>query len=146
MSPLGVGDPAIQRFLDQPRFGSLATVDPDGAPFAAVVWYELVGDRILVNSAEGRRWPSNLRRDPRCSLMVEDRYDYVQILGRVRIDDNQERAQSQMERMAAKYLSDPARLAKNIATFHTEQRILIEIVPERVFAHGAPAEQQDGEE
>jgi PPOX class probable F420-dependent enzyme len=138
MSPLGIGDPGIRRFLDRPRFGSLATIDADGAPFAAVVWYELVGDRILVNSAEGRRWPANLRRDPRCSFMVEDRYDYVQILGRVRLDDNQEVAQAQMARMAAKYLSDPALLAKNLAMFKTQQRILIEITPERIGAHGKP--------
>jgi len=138
MSPLGIGDPGIRKFLDRPRFGSFATIDADGAPFAAVVWYELVGDRILVNSAEGRRWPANLRRDPRCSFMVEDRYDYVQILGRVRMDDNQEIAQAQMARLAAKYLSDPALLAKNLAMFKTQQRILIEITPERVVAHGKP--------
>jgi PPOX class probable F420-dependent enzyme len=142
MSPIGIGDPRIQRFLDRPRFGSLATIDADGAPFAAVVWYELVGDRILVNSAEGRRWPANLRRDPRCSFMVEDRYDYVQILGRVRLDDNQEAAQAQMARMAAKYLSDPALLAKNLAIFKTQQRILIEILPERVVAHGKPVAEE----
>jgi hypothetical protein len=70
--------------------------------------------------------------------MVEDRYDYVQILGRVRIDDNQEVAQAQMARMAAKYLSDPALLAKNLAMFKTQHRILIEIVPERIGAHGKP--------
>jgi hypothetical protein len=70
--------------------------------------------------------------------MVEDRYDYVQILGRVRLDDNQEVAQAQMARMAAKYLSDPALLAKNLAMFKTQQRILIEITPERIGAHGKP--------
>jgi hypothetical protein len=70
--------------------------------------------------------------------MVEDRYDYVQILGRVRMDDNQEIAQAQMARLAAKYLSDPALLAKNLAMFKTQQRILIEITPERVVAHGKP--------
>ena len=97
---------------------------------------------LLVNSAEGRRWPANLRRDPRCSFMVEDRYDYVQILGRVRIDDDQEAAQVQMARMAAKYLSDPALLAKNLATFRSQRRILIEIVPERVVAHGKPVSEE----
>ena len=50
----------------------------------------------------------------------------------------QEVAQAQMERMAAKYLSDPALLARNLATFKTQQRILIEITPERVVAHGKP--------
>jgi hypothetical protein len=43
-----------------------------------------------------------------------------------------------MARMAAKYLSDPALLAKNLAMFKTQQRILIEIVPERIGAHGKP--------
>ena len=143
MSPLGIGDPGIRRFLDRPRFGTLATTDVDGGPFAAVVWYELDGDTILVNSAEGRRWPANLRRDPRCSFMVEDRYDYVQILGRAHLDDDQGRAQSQMERMAARYLSDPALLAKNLANFQTQQRILIKIVPDQIFAHGKPAANQE---
>ena len=138
MSPRGIHDPAIRTFLDRPRFGTLSTIDADGAPFAAVVWYDLEGDTILINTAEGRRWPANLRRDPRCSFMVEDRYDYVQILGRVRMDDNQEIAQAQMARLAAKYLSDPALLAKNLAMFKTQQRILIEITPERVVAHGKP--------
>ena len=142
MSPRGIQDLAIQNFLDRPRFGTLATIDADGAPFAAVVWYELEGDTILVNSAEGRRWPANLRRDPRCSFMVEDRYDYVQILGRVRLDDDQGRAQAQMERMAARYLSDPAALARNIEVFRSQQRILIEIHVESIFASGTPAADQ----
>jgi PPOX class probable F420-dependent enzyme len=142
MSPRGIQDPAIQNFLDRPRFGTLATVDADGAPFAAVVWYELEGDTILVNSAEGRRWPANLRRDPRCSFMVEDGYDYVQILGRVRLDDDQGRAQAQMERMAARYLSDPAALTRNIKVFRSQQRILIEIHVESIFASGTPAADQ----
>jgi len=142
MSPRGIQDLAIQNFLDRPRFGTLATIDADGAPFAAVVWYELEGDTILVNSAEGRRWPANLRRDPRCSFMVEDGYDYVQILGRVRLDDDQGRAQAQMERMAARYLSDPAALARNIEVFRSQQRILIEIHVESIFASGTPAADQ----
>jgi len=142
MSPRGIQDLAIQNFLDRPRFGTLATIDADGAPFAAVVWYELEGDTILVNSAEGRRWPANLRRDPRCSFMVEDGYDYVQILGRVRLDDDQGRAQAQMERMAARYLSDPAALARNIEVFRSQQRILIKIHVESIFASGTPAADQ----
>ncbi len=142
MSPRGIQDLAIRTFLDRPRFGTLSTIDADGAPFAAVVWYELAGDTILVNSAEGRRWPANLRRDPRCSFMVEDEYDYVQILGRARLDDGQERAQVQIGRMAARYLSDPAALARNIKVFRSQQRILIEIYAESVFASGTPAADQ----
>jgi PPOX class probable F420-dependent enzyme len=143
MSPRGIHDPAIRTFLDRPRFGTLSTIDADGAPFAAVVWYDLEGDTILVNTADGRRWPANLRRDPRCSFMVEDRYDYVQILGRVQIDDDQERGQAQLKRVAAKYLSSPDLLATTLARLGAMQRILITIVPDQIFAHGKPAANQE---
>ena len=145
MSPIGIGDPRIQRFLDRPRFGSLATIDADGAPFAAVVWYELVGDRILVNSAEGRRWPANLRRDPRISLTVEQGYDYVTVLGRVTIDDDQGRAQRNMAEIAARYITKPDALAARLADFKKQQRIMFEIHPHAVLAHGVPAERRSEE-
>jgi PPOX class probable F420-dependent enzyme len=143
MSPRGIHDPAIWTFLDRPRFGTLSTLDADGAPFAAVVWYDLEGDTILINTAEGRRWPANLRRDPRCSFMVEDRYDYVQILGRAQIDEDQERGQAQLKQVAAKYLTNPELLATTLKRLGSMQRILITIVPDQIFAHGKPAANQE---
>jgi PPOX class probable F420-dependent enzyme len=143
MSPRGIHDPAIRTFLDRPRFGTLSTIDADGAPFAAVVWYDLEGDTILINTAEGRRWPANLRRDPRCSFMVEDRYDYVQILGRAKIDEDQERGQAQLKLVAAKYLTNPELLATTLKRLGAMQRILITIVPDQIFAHGKPAANQE---
>jgi PPOX class probable F420-dependent enzyme len=143
MSPRGIHDPAIRTFLDRPRFGTLSTIDADGAPFAAVVWYDLEGDTILINTAEGRRWPANLRRDPRCSFMVEDRYDYVQVLGRAQIDEDQERGQAQLKLVAAKYLTNPELLATTLKRLGSMQRILITIVPDQIFAHGKPAASQE---
>jgi PPOX class probable F420-dependent enzyme len=143
MSPRGIYDPAIRTFLDRPRFGTLSTIDADGAPFAAVVWYDLEGDAILINTAEGRRWPANLRRDPRCSFMVEDRYDYVQVLGRAQINEDQERGQAQLKVVAAKYLTNPELLATTLKRLGSMQRILITIVPDQIFAHGKPAANQE---
>jgi len=143
MSPRGIHDPAIRTFLDRPRFGTLSTIDADGAPFAAVVWYDLEGDTILINTAEGRRWPANLRRDPRCSFMVEDRYDYVQVIGRAQIDEDQERGQAQLKLVAAKYLTNPELLASTLNRLGSMQRILITIVPDQIFAHGKPAANQE---
>jgi len=61
----------VRSFLDEPHFASLASVGESGAPNQAVIWYRLQDDgRILVNSREGRRWPANLKRDPRCTLAV----------------------------------------------------------------------------
>ena len=44
--------------------------------------------------------------------------------------------------LAPPALSDPALLAKNLAIFKTQQRILIEILPERVVAHGKPVAEE----
>jgi len=63
--------PEIRAFLEEPHFASLATLGESGAPNQAVIWYRLEADgRVLVNSREGRAWPRNLKRDPRCTLAV----------------------------------------------------------------------------
>lgn len=65
--------PAVRAFLDEPFHVTIATVDEDGAPRQAVAWFRREpDDRILVNSRTPRRWPANLRRDPRVSLAVID--------------------------------------------------------------------------
>ena len=76
-------DDATRAFLEAPgRFATIATIDPDGSPLQAVVWYRLEPDgSILINSLVGRRWPDNLLRDPRMSLTVEFGYDYVAMRG-----------------------------------------------------------------
>lgn len=61
----------VRAFLEEPHFASLATVGESGAPNQAVIWYRLEPDgRVLVNSRDGRKWPANLQRDPRCTLAV----------------------------------------------------------------------------
>jgi PPOX class probable F420-dependent enzyme len=113
-------------------------VNADGAPFSAVVWYALEGEHIVFNSAEGRRWPANLRRDPRVTIMIEEGYNYVQILGRVHIIDDQEAAQAQMAKIAARYSATPEILAERIAEFKKQTRIGFELSPTAILADGEP--------
>ena len=83
-SPTAV-DP-VRAFLDDIHFATIATIDPDGTPRQAVIWYTLDGDELVLNSAVGRRWPSNLLRDPRVSISVTDHrdgYRWVGVTGRV---------------------------------------------------------------
>ena len=138
MSAERLQDPAIRAFLERPHFATLATVNADGAPFSAVVWYALEGERILFNSAEGRRWPANLRRDPRVSIMIEEEYNYVQILGRVHIIDDQAAAQAQMAKITARYSATPEVLAERIAEFKKQTRIGFELSPTTILADGDP--------
>ncbi|MFI5262329.1 MAG: pyridoxamine 5'-phosphate oxidase family protein, partial [Candidatus Limnocylindrales bacterium] len=62
-----------RRFLEAPgRYAVIATLGADGSPHQAVIWYAVDGDGILINSRVGRRWPTDLLRDPRVSLNVDD--------------------------------------------------------------------------
>ena len=64
--------PAARRFLDAPgRYAVIATLGADGAPHQAVIWYALDARGLVINSRVGRRWPTDLLRDPRVSLTVD---------------------------------------------------------------------------
>ncbi len=121
-------------FLDAPRFAVIATLDPDGAPHQAVVWYRLDGDEIVINSAEGRRWPANLRRDPRIHLSVEDGYRYVQVRGRVTADDDQAVAQADIAEMARRYHADEPEEAEDLIRdrFQRQHRVSFRFRPDRI--------------
>ena len=130
----------VRDYLAAPgRFATLATIDPDGAPRQAVVWYGLdPAGLITVNSMDGRRWPANLRRDPRCSLVVPDGadgYAFVALGGRVvETVDDQAVAQADIAAFARRYhADDPARAERVIARFRTQHRVSFRI--EIVSAH-----------
>ena len=118
----------IRAFLDGPRFATIATVDPDGAPRQAVIWYTLAGDEIVLNSAVGRRWPSNLIREPRVAFSVIDHVDgyrWIGITGVVSVVEDQATAQADIAGMARRYhADDPAKAERLIhGRFERQARI-----------------------
>ena len=44
--------PEQRAFLEENRFAVVGTVNPDGSPHLAVMWYLLDGDEVVVNSAQ----------------------------------------------------------------------------------------------
>ncbi len=61
-----------RRFLEPPgRYAVIATLGIDGSAHQAVIWYALDEQGLLVNSRVGRRWPTDMLRDPRVSLTVD---------------------------------------------------------------------------
>jgi PPOX class probable F420-dependent enzyme len=132
----------VRAFLAAPgRFATLATLDPDGAPRQAVTWYRLdPDDRLVVNSADGRRWPANLRRDPRCSIVIADPadgYSFVAVTGRVETTiDEQAIAQADIAGMARRYhADDPAEAEGTIARFRTQHRVTFRIAVLAIHDH-----------
>src|SRR5690348_2518531 len=114
-------DPRIRDFLAEARFAIIATLDEDGSPRQAAVWYGLEDDdRILLNSRSGRLWCSNLERDARVSIAVidsEDGYRWVGITGEVEeVVSDVERAREDIVALAHRYHPEGP-TESSIATF-----------------------------
>ena len=92
--------------LQGPNFASLATPMPDGAPQVSVVWIDVDGDTILVNTAEGRTKTENMRRDGRVALCLFDGNDpYRQLMVRGHVTGFvHEGADAHIDFLAKKYM------------------------------------------
>ncbi|MGC8634265.1 MAG: TIGR03618 family F420-dependent PPOX class oxidoreductase [Candidatus Limnocylindrales bacterium] len=129
--------PEVRRFLEEPgHFAVVATLNPDGSVHQAVAWYLLDGDTLILNSRVGRRWPTNLRRDPRVSVAVADAYRWVSLRGRVQAIEEQGRAQADIAAMARRYhAGDPVAAERQVQVFQQEARVSFVLRPTRVTAH-----------
>jgi len=81
----------IRRLLDGRHFAVLATINPDGAPQTSAMWVGRDGDDVLFSTVAGRRKHRNLEREPRASVTVldsDDPYNYVELRGRVTIEED----------------------------------------------------------
>lgn len=116
----------VRALLGQPWAASVATLDPDGGPRQAVAWYRLDDDgRILLNSADGRRWPANLRRDGRVALTVvdpADAFNFVALTAVVEEVVEGDRARDDIVALAHRYIpGGPS--AQVEASFRSQPRV-----------------------
>jgi PPOX class probable F420-dependent enzyme len=122
----------VRKFLAEPRFAVLATINKDGLPQQSVMWFELRGEQIIMNTAQGRLKDRNIRRDNRVSVCWEDGYAYLAITGTVELNDDQTVAQADIKALAHRYNGPDA----NTEHFQTEHRITWTITIDKVDARG----------
>jgi len=118
-------------FLATPRFATIATVGPEGAPHQAVVWYMLDGDDLILNSRPERRWPRNLAADPRISMAIyelEQPEHWFGLKGRAELLHEGAEATADIQALARRYGGDPA-------TYAGQARVSYRIRVERVFEY-----------
>lgn len=119
-----------RELLEDRNFGHVVTLRDDGTPHVTVVWVDVEDDELLLNSADGRLWPDNLRRDPRITVTVvnlENPYEYVVIAGRVDAI-TPDGADEHIDKLAMKYLGQreyPYRAPGEV-------RLLIRVRPDKV--------------
>ena len=131
----------VRAFLEEVRFGVLATVNADGSPQQTVMWYELRGDTIVMNTRRGRKKDRNLIRDPRASLCIEEGNRYVTLEGVIEMVDDPAIAQADIAALARRY-HDPV-AAEKVAreVFASQERVTLLLHADRADVHGF-----DGEE
>jgi PPOX class probable F420-dependent enzyme len=126
--------PAQLGFIDKnPFVGVVTTLREDGSPHSTVVWVDVDDGKASFNTASGRAKVRHLERDPRIALLVidpSDAYSWVALSGRAEVTDAG--ADAQIDKLAKKYLGKDEYPWRK----PTEQRLKVQIEPERVDAYG----------
>jgi PPOX class probable F420-dependent enzyme len=120
--------------LEAPNFCQVGTLRKDGSPTVTPTWVDVDGDVVVINTADGRAWPANVRRDPRVNLTVmnqENPYEFVSIKARM-IEETTEGADEHIDRMAMKYLGEE----KYPFRAEGEVRLIFRFEPEEVKHFG----------
>ncbi len=126
----------VRQFVEQPHYAILATIGNDGMPQQTVLWYELQGDEILMNTAAGRVKDRNLRRDPRASVCVTADGVAVTFSGRVTLIDEQDQALADIHRWAVRYDGPEAAERMTREQFSKEHRVTVRLKIENVVPQG----------
>ena len=115
-------------------FAHLATLMPDGTPQVTPVWFDMKGDKVIVNTARGRVKDKNMQKNAAVALSITDPknpYRHVAIRGRI-ANITEEGASEHIDKMAKKYLGkDKYPFARP-----GEVRVIYEIEPVSVSAMG----------
>ncbi len=122
-----------RKFLEEgKKFGVVATLNSDDMPHQTVVWYELQGDRIMMNTRVGRKKEKNLKRDPRISFCIEEGYHYLTVEGRAVLDYDAEHGRRDITKLAIRYHGEEkgAEMARD--RYSKEERVTIYLTPDRV--------------
>nr|WP_206037625.1 PPOX class F420-dependent oxidoreductase [Rhodococcus sp. HNM0569] len=132
-----MSDREIAEFVTASRVATMATLGQSGMPHLVAMWYAVIDGEIWFETKAKSQKATNLRRDGRISVLVEDGDTYdtlrgVSIEGRAEIHDDPGAmfpvGVSVWERYTGPY-SDDLRPAVE-AMLH--KRVVVRVVPERV--------------
>ena len=124
-----LNDPPVRELLQQPNHAVISTHNQDGSIHNTVVWISAEDGTVAVNSALGRKWPTNLERDPRVSVLVYEQsnpYNYVEIRGSA--TSTLDGADEHIDALTKKYIGQDEYPFRQPG----EQRIKFVIAPEHV--------------
>jgi len=120
----------VAELLDAKNFVHVASVRQNGKPHVVPVWVDHQDGKVVLNTAEGRAWPANVRRNGNAVLNVlnlENPYEYVEIEADL-VEDTQDGADEHIDAMAKKYLGQDEYPFRQ----EGEQRVILRLAPTKI--------------
>jgi PPOX class probable F420-dependent enzyme len=114
-------------FLREGHLATVATVRPDGTVQLTPTWVDSDGERVLINTAEGRKKPQYLRHNPNTSVLVVDRknpYRWLSVTGKAELEH--QGAEEHIDVLAHRYVG------RDYGVGPEEERVIVRVTPERV--------------
>ncbi len=122
--------PATHRDLLETQFASLATIGRDGFPQVTEIWFLHDDGELKLSLNDSRLKTRNLKRDPKCSLMLLDLqvpYRYLEVRGTAQIEPDEDYEFAR--KLGAKYDAD-----LKVHDRPGESRVVVTIEPANVYA------------
>ena len=95
------------RLAQGENLATVVTLMPDGQPQALLTWVDSDGEHVLVNTEPQRQRASNIRRDPRITVLIhsaEDPWDWSEVRGRVIETVGGAEAREHIDKLSRKYV------------------------------------------
>ena len=124
----------VESFLRERPTATLGTIRGDGSPQASVLWYLWDRNEFVMSTIRSTAKWKNLRRDPRCSLCIEEPESgrMVVAYGDARLEDVD--VWSKTREIVDKYYDDPGDTEAHMKRiFATDDRVLIFLRPSRLL-------------
>jgi PPOX class probable F420-dependent enzyme len=122
--------------LERPRTAKLASVRADGRPHIAPIWFDLDGDTLVFTTWHTTVKATNIRRDPRVSLCVDDEappFAFVLVEGIATLSDDLDELRRWATRIAGRYMG--VGLAESYGRRNgVPGELLVRITPTKILA------------
>lgn len=127
----------VADYLERSRTATLATIGPTGVPHLVAMWYAVVDGEIWFETKARSQKAVNLRRDPRCTVMIEDGLTYdalrgVSIEGTAEIVDDPDALWRVGVSVWERYNGPYSEEVKPLVEFMLNKRVAVRVVADRV--------------
>jgi PPOX class probable F420-dependent enzyme len=134
-----MSDDEVARFLAECPNATVISINPNGIPLPAPVWFANKGADIFFRTMRKTQKAKNLMRDPRCVVQVEAGTKYVELRAVIVTGTAQEASaeeaawfEAQMDQKYADLRAGTSKMPDATRKHYDNPRVLFRVVPEKV--------------